>query len=81
MLYLCLSPYGQGEEMTNKLWTTDDLAKQSGYSTRQIRRYIRDGIIEGIKAGRDWVVSEDEARRWLESLKGESDDTTTDNKD
>jgi excisionase family DNA binding protein len=31
-------------------------SKQSGLSTRQIQRLLRDGTIPGIKPGHDWLV-------------------------
>lgn len=44
---------------------TMDLAEASGYTREWIRQLVVRGDIQGFKVGRDWVIPEEEARRWL----------------
>ncbi|MCP4540116.1 MAG: helix-turn-helix domain-containing protein [Chloroflexi bacterium] len=51
-----------------QFWTTKDLAAVTGMDRSYIRRLIMMGRMEASKpGGRDWLVDDDEARRWLES--------------
>lgn len=48
-------------------WGTTELAEASGLSAAHIRRLlIDDQELHGYKLGRDWRVSDIEARQWLE---------------
>lgn len=48
-------------------WTVDDLSQETGLTPQYIRLLIRQGSIVGSKpGGRDWIVPDSEARRWLE---------------
>ena len=47
-------------------WTTDKLAEKSGYTRRHINRLLNAGAIVGEKIGRDWVIMDEDAERWLE---------------
>ncbi|MFP4395538.1 MAG: helix-turn-helix domain-containing protein [Anaerolineales bacterium] len=47
------------------LWSTAELAEKSGLTSRQIRNLINAGKIEAQNVGRNWVVSDEEARRFL----------------
>lgn len=50
-------------------WTTRRLAQASGLSTARIRQLLIVGRdLHGRKVGRDWLVSDAEARRWLATL-------------
>ncbi len=46
-------------------WTTDKLAEKSGYTKRHITRLLNAGKIVGEKIGRDWLVDDEEAEKWL----------------
>jgi excisionase family DNA binding protein len=48
------------------IWTTAELAKQANLTQRHVRRLVKAGIIQGSKVGRDWIIFEDEAKRFLE---------------
>lgn len=50
-------------------WTTRRLAQASGLSTARIRQLLIVGRdLHGRKVGRDWLVSDAEAHRWLATL-------------
>ena len=48
-----------------KVWTTGTLAREAGVDQSLIRHALRDGKLMGFKLGREWLISDDEARRWL----------------
>ena len=48
-----------------KLWTTNDLAKKAGVDPATLRQYLIEGRIQGVKHGRDWAISDEEAQRYL----------------
>lgn len=50
---------------TPKLWTVQELANEAHFTMRRIRQLLQEGKISGFKAGRDWLVSDEEARRFL----------------
>ena len=47
------------------LWTTAKLAEKSGLTQRHVRRLVSKGEIEGQKVSRDWLISDEEAKRFL----------------
>lgn len=47
-------------------WTTNDLAKAAGLSTAYIRQLILRGQLQARKLGRDWVIADHVAKRWLQ---------------
>jgi excisionase family DNA binding protein len=47
-------------------WSTGDLAQAAGVSREWVRRQIVAGEIQASKAGKEWVISREEAIRWLE---------------
>lgn len=53
-------------------WTPDSLAaylKEHGrtISASYIRRLCREGRIKAEQPGRDWIISDEEAQRWLDA--------------
>jgi hypothetical protein len=46
-------------------WTTKMLAERASVSTGFIRQELIAGKIKGEKIGRDWIISDEEAKRWL----------------
>ena len=44
---------------------TRELAKKAGVSQEYIRRLCAEGLIKADKPGRDWLIPNDEAERWL----------------
>ncbi len=57
-----------------KLWTSVELAEVTGLSDRQIRYYIADGKIEAQKMGMTWVITDDEAKKFIKSRQGVEQD-------
>ena len=50
----------------NHDWTTRRLAQASGLSTARIRQLLIVGRdLHGRKVGRDWLISDVDAREWL----------------
>ncbi len=47
-------------------WTTAQIAQATGLSQRHVGYLLRKGIIAGYKTGHDWIVQEDEAKRFIE---------------
>lgn len=46
--------------------TTEQLARRAGVSREYIARLCREGGIEATKpGGRDWLIADEEAGRWL----------------
>lgn len=54
-------------------WTTKELAKAADVSPEYIRQEIWANNIEGQKLGRDWVIAEEEAQRWLEERRAKQE--------
>lgn len=50
-------------------WTTVRLAEATGLTSDYVRQLLNQGVIKGEKVGRDWLVSDSEARRWMASRK------------
>jgi acetyl-CoA synthetase len=44
--------------MTEKIFTPDEAAKFLGVHPRTIRRWLRDGELQGVKYGRLWRIRE-----------------------
>ena len=42
----------------NRLWTTEDVARELSCSTRHAQRLMREGSIEARKVANHWVTSE-----------------------
>lgn len=70
MLYLAyaLEIENKGETMTErtKPYTTRELAKEAGVNPSRIRQLLIAGEMTGDKVGRDWLISPEEAQRFLE---------------
>jgi len=45
--------------------TTRVLAEKAGVSQEYIRLLCAQGILKAMKPGRDWLIPEEEAERWL----------------
>lgn len=58
----------------SKIWTTKELAKAAGKTRQGIRWLIQEGRIEAVKIGRDWQIEDEEARRYLASLRDKKGD-------
>ncbi len=44
--------------MASEYLTTAEAARRLGFTVQHTRRLVRNGVIEGRKLGRDWLVSE-----------------------
>ena len=51
-------------------WTTPQLAAAAGVSSARIRQLLAGGLIVGRKVGRDWLISDVDAREWLTRREG-----------
>ncbi len=47
------------------MWNTKKLAEAADVTDSFIRYELIAGKIKGEKIGRDWIISDEEARRWL----------------
>lgn len=45
--------------------TCEEAARLLGYTVQHVRRLVRDGKLQGVKLGRDWVLSRDSVDRLL----------------
>jgi excisionase family DNA binding protein len=43
--------------------TCQQAAQRLGYTTQHVRRLVRDGKLDGVKIGRDWVLSNESVNR------------------
>ena len=53
------------ENLTSKLISVTRASEISGLTTSYIRRLLRDGQIEGVKIGRNWLTTEEAIREYL----------------
>jgi excisionase family DNA binding protein len=51
--------------MGKAFWTTVELAAKANVTARFVRQEIADGRLKAEHVGRDWAITDDEARRWL----------------
>ena len=49
--------------------TTDEAAELIKYDVSHIRRLVREGLIKGIKRGRDWFLSKADVLTYAEEMK------------
>jgi excisionase family DNA binding protein len=54
------------ERWGNMTTTTRQVAKQSGLTHRRIRQLCASGEIRAFKLGRDWLIRDEEAERFLQ---------------
>ena len=50
--------------MTTQL-TTKDMATRCGVTNRQVQRWCKSGELPAQRIGRDWIISEDDARKFM----------------
>ena len=50
-----------------KLFTVEDIAKMTSMTTRTIRNYLKDGILEGRKIGGQWRFTEENIKKFMDS--------------
>ncbi|MCL2813819.1 MAG: helix-turn-helix domain-containing protein [Oscillospiraceae bacterium] len=50
-----------------KLFTVEDIAKMASMTTRTIRNYLKDGILEGRKIGGQWRFTEEDIKKFMDS--------------
>lgn len=53
-------------ETNRKCITTQQASESSGLSKVHLARLLRDGILEGIQLGRDWLIYTDSLEKYLE---------------
>jgi len=56
------SPLG---ELTSKLISVTEASQISGLTTGHLRKLLREGQIEGVKIGRNWLTTEEAVRDYL----------------
>jgi hypothetical protein len=47
------------------VWTTTKLAKAASVDPSAIRHLLLSGSLQGEKLGRDWLITDEEAQRYL----------------
>jgi len=57
------------EEIKTAGWTTSELAARADVSQAYIRQMLLSGRLRGAKRGRDWLIPDEEAQRWLANRK------------
>ena len=50
-----------------KLFAVEDIAKMTSMTTRTIRNYLKDGILEGRKIGGQWRFTEGDVKKFMDS--------------
>lgn len=48
-----------------KVWSTQEIASAVGVDESNIRRALIDGRLAGFKVGRAWLVTDEEAKRFI----------------
>ncbi len=56
---------GPIEELASTLISVTEASQISGLTTGYIRRLLRQGTIEGVKIGRNWLTTEEAIREYL----------------
>ena len=54
------------EDLTSNLISVTRASEMSGLTTGFIRRLLRQGQIEGVKIGRNWLTTEKAMRKYLD---------------
>jgi excisionase family DNA binding protein len=47
-------------------WSTKDLAEATGLVQAYIRQLVTEGKIKAVKVGRDWIIEDAEAQRFIQ---------------
>jgi len=50
-----------------KLFTVEDIATMTSVTTRTIRNYLKDGILQGRKIGGQWRFTEEDVKSFMDS--------------
>jgi excisionase family DNA binding protein len=56
---------GPLEELTSKLISVTEASRISGLTTGHLRKLLREGQIEGVKIGRNWLTTEEAVQNYL----------------
>ena len=56
---------GPFEDLTSKFISVTEASDISGLTPGYIRRLLRQGRIEGVRVGRDWLTTEEAVRDYL----------------
>ena len=54
------------ESLTSNLISVTEAAKISGLTTGHLRKLLREGQIEGVEVGRNWLTTEAALQQYLE---------------
>ncbi|MDZ4993187.1 helix-turn-helix domain-containing protein [Clostridium perfringens] len=60
-----------------KLYTIEDIAEMTRLTSRTIRNYLKDGILEGKKIGGQWRFTMKDIEKFLDNSKTNQDISTT----
>jgi excisionase family DNA binding protein len=52
-------------------WTTKQLAQAGGVSSAYLRQLLIAGELRGRKLGRDWLIPDREAEKWLSNRRAQ----------
>ncbi len=64
-MFPCEHHFPTGTMAISEFVTCQDAAEALGYTVQHIRRLARDGQLEGLKLGRDWVISRESVGEFL----------------
>lgn len=64
-LYAIISLKG-GEEMTLRYYSIQEIADILKFNTLTINRYINEGKLKAYKIGKDWRISENDFKKFME---------------
>lgn len=57
---------GPLQDLTSSLISVTEASKLSGLTTGHLRKLLRDGQIEGVKVGRNWLTTEEALQIYLQ---------------
>ena len=53
-------------DLTSNLISVTEASKLSGLTTGHLRKLLREGQIEGVKIGRNWLTTEEAIQQYLQ---------------
>jgi excisionase family DNA binding protein len=57
---------GSLENLTSNLISVTEASRRSGLTTGHLRKLLREGQIEGVKIGRNWLTTEEAVQAYLQ---------------
>jgi excisionase family DNA binding protein len=53
------------EERTDRPYTAETLCREAGVSGSYVARLCRQGTLDCMRVGRQWIIDAEEGRRWI----------------